>query len=71
MRIYIEIFSFSDGQAHGAINILDIIQPDVTIPFSMPLQSFQTAVDNQLIASDVWASGESDKYESTIFSDGL
>ncbi len=46
MKIHIEVFDISNDQAHCII-VLD--DTGIQIPFSMPLQSFETAKENNLL----------------------
>lgn len=44
MSIHVEIFAFCQGQAHGVI----WLHNGVAIPFSMPIESYETALANGL-----------------------
>lgn len=67
MRIYFEIFNFSDSQAHGNIVVEnDLLETeDILIPFSMPMLSFETALRARLIQEEPVAQGLVG--ESTMF----
>lgn len=62
MTLHIEIFNFSNDHAHGSI----ILDNQIEIPISMPIQSYETAVENKLLLPhEVPASGG--VVESTLF----
>lgn len=69
MKIYIEINHFSGDHAHGAFIIFDPnLEPQTVIPFSMPLQSYQAAVEKGLLVHTGLDVLGTLLIESTIFS---
>ena len=46
--IHFEIFAFCAGQAHGAIWLSN----GTAIPFSIPIEAYETALDNGLFIRD-------------------
>lgn len=64
MKIYIEITHLDGLDAHGFIAITSSItgESEVLIPISMPLQSYEQALDNNLLTT---LAGEATK--TTLF----
>jgi hypothetical protein len=53
MKIHIEIFTFSDDQAHGVLVFQSHGNEAVQIPLSMPIQSYDTAVEHAVFDGQI------------------